>query len=102
MQHRRALAPLDVALAALGCSSTAPRWWASAKPTPAEAAILIESTRAVDYSADTLVEVDESIATHEPFATRGRKLTQADFAEIVAIIREQALAEFVPRADRPD
>jgi hypothetical protein len=48
------------------------------------------------------IEVDEQIAKHEPFATRGRKLTQADFPEIVGIVREQALVEFGPRADQPD
>lgn len=44
-----------LALPALGCSSTAPRWWSDPLPTQAEAEILIESTRTVDYSSDTLV-----------------------------------------------
>ena len=48
------------------------------------------------------IEVDDEIAKHEPFVTRGRKLTQDDFPEIVAVAREQALGEFGPRADRPD
>lgn len=48
------------------------------------------------------IEVDEAIAQHEPFVTRGRKLTQADFPEIVGTIREQALVEFGPRADQRD
>jgi len=33
---------------------------------------------------------------------RGRRISQADFPSVVAIIREQALAELGPRADRPD
>jgi hypothetical protein len=48
------------------------------------------------------IEVDEQIAKHEPFLTRGRSLTQADFPAIVDAIREQVRAEFGPRADRPD
>jgi len=48
------------------------------------------------------IEVDAEIAKQEPFVTRGPRLTQADFPEIVAIIREQARREFGPRADLPD
>jgi len=48
------------------------------------------------------IEVDDSLAQQEPFATRGRHLTQRDFPQIVAVVRAQALVEFGPRADRPD
>jgi hypothetical protein len=48
------------------------------------------------------IEVDDALAAQEPFASRGRRLSQADFPAIVAIVREQALAELGPRADRPD
>jgi hypothetical protein len=48
------------------------------------------------------IEVDDALAQQEPFATRGRRLTQRDFPEIVAVVREQARVEFGPRADRPD
>jgi hypothetical protein len=48
------------------------------------------------------IEVDDALAAQEPFASRGRRLTQKDFPEIVAVVREQARAEFGPRADRPD
>jgi hypothetical protein len=48
------------------------------------------------------VEVEEALAKQEPFASRGRALTQRDFPEIVAVIREQAVAELGPRVDRPD
>jgi hypothetical protein len=48
------------------------------------------------------IDVDDSLARQEPFATRGRRVTQADFAELVAGIVEQARAEFGPRADQPD
>jgi hypothetical protein len=48
------------------------------------------------------IEVDEEIAKHEPFATRGRSFTQADFPAVVEVIREQPRAEFGARADRPD
>jgi hypothetical protein len=48
------------------------------------------------------VEVEAAIAKQEPFASRGRSLTQRDFPEIVAVIREQAVMELGPRADRPD
>jgi hypothetical protein len=48
------------------------------------------------------IEVDESIAKQEPFASRGPRVTQRDFPEIVAVVREQALAEFGSRAGDPD
>jgi hypothetical protein len=48
------------------------------------------------------IEVDDALAAQEPFASRGRRLSQADFPAIVAVVREQALAELGPRADRPD
>jgi hypothetical protein len=48
------------------------------------------------------IETDDRLAKHEPFATRGRSLTQADFPAVVEVIREQVRAEFGPRADRRD
>ena len=48
------------------------------------------------------IEVDDDLAAQEPFASRGRRVSQADFPAIVAAVREQALAELGPRADRPD
>jgi predicted transcriptional regulator len=54
-----------------------------------------------DY-ATLEIEVDDSLAEQEPFASRGRHVTQADFPELVSRIVEQARAEFGPRADRPD
>ena len=48
------------------------------------------------------LEVDPTIARQEPFATRGPKLTQRDFPEIVEIVRQQAIAEFGPRAGDRD
>jgi hypothetical protein len=47
------------------------------------------------------IEVDESLAKQEPFATRGPRLTERDFPEIVAAVRAQALAEFGPNAAGP-
>jgi hypothetical protein len=48
------------------------------------------------------IEVDDALAAQEPFASRGRRLTQRDLPEIVAVVREQARAEFGPRVDQPD
>lgn len=48
------------------------------------------------------IEVDPTIAKQEPFATRGPKLTQRDFPEIVKVVREQAIAEFGPHAGDRD
>jgi len=48
------------------------------------------------------IEVDDGLAAKEPFASRGRRISQADLPSIVGIVREQALAELGPRADRPD
>ena len=48
------------------------------------------------------IEVDDALARQEPFAIRGRQVTQADFPELVARIDEQARSEFGPRADQPD
>jgi hypothetical protein len=48
------------------------------------------------------IEVDDALAQQEPFASRGRRLTQSDFPELVAVVREQARAELGPRVDRPD
>jgi hypothetical protein len=48
------------------------------------------------------IEVDDQLAVQEPFASRGRRITQAEFPTLVGIVREQALAELGPRADRPD
>lgn len=47
------------------------------------------------------IEVEESIAKQEPFATRGPRVTERDFPELVAAIRQQALAEFGPNAAGP-
>jgi hypothetical protein len=48
------------------------------------------------------IEVDDQLAAREPFASRGRHITQAEFPALVGVVREQALAEFGPNADRPD
>jgi hypothetical protein len=48
------------------------------------------------------VEVDDRLASMEPFLTHGRTVTQSDFPALVAGIVEQAQVEFGPRADRPD
>jgi len=48
------------------------------------------------------IEVDDALAKQEPFASRGRQLTQRDFPEIVALVREQARVEFGPRVEQPD
>jgi hypothetical protein len=48
------------------------------------------------------IEVDDALAAQAPFASQGRRLTQAAFPAVVAAIRAQALAELGPRADRPD
>jgi hypothetical protein len=44
------------------------------------------------------IEVDEALAQQEPFATRGPRLTERDFPELVAAVRAQAIAEFGPNA----
>jgi hypothetical protein len=46
------------------------------------------------------ISVDDSLARQEPFATRGRELTQADFPAVVEAIRVQARAESGPRVDQ--
>jgi hypothetical protein len=48
------------------------------------------------------IEVDDQLAVQEPFASRGRRITQAEFPALVGVVREQALAELGPRADRAD
>ena len=48
------------------------------------------------------IEVDDDLAAQETFASRGRRVSQADFPAIVAVVRKQVQAELGPRADRPD
>jgi hypothetical protein len=57
---------------------------------------------ALDDYVSLEIVVDDGIAAHEPFASRGRKLTQRDFPAIVELVREQARVEFGPRVDQPD
>jgi hypothetical protein len=62
------------------------------------------SAKGIDF-ADYVtleIEVNPTIAKREPFATRSPTLTQRDFPEIVASVRQQAIAEFGPHAGDRD
>ena len=48
------------------------------------------------------IEVDEGLATQEPFVTQGRRIVQSDFPAIIKAIRGQNRVEFGPAADQPD
>ncbi len=48
------------------------------------------------------IEVSDRLAERPPFTRLGRVVSQDQFPEILAEIREQARAEFGPYADRPD
>ena len=47
------------------------------------------------------IEVDDNLAGQEPFPKLGRKVTDADFPEIIAAIRRQNRVEFGSDADSP-
>jgi hypothetical protein len=47
-------------------------------------------------------ELEDELAEQEPFASIGRRVTQAEFPRIIEAIRQQNLAEFGPRAGRLD
>ncbi len=46
--------------------------------------------------------IAEELASQEPFASVGRRITQADFPAIIEFIRAQVRSRFGPEADRPD
>ncbi len=48
------------------------------------------------------IEIAEELASQEPFASVGRRITQADFPAIIEFIRAQVRSRFGPEADRPD
>ncbi len=48
------------------------------------------------------IEIAEELASREPFASVGRRITQADFPAIIEFIRAQVRSRFGPEADRPD
>jgi hypothetical protein len=56
----------------------------------------------VDDFVTLEIEVDDNLASQEPFVTMGRRITHRDFPAIIAAIQEQNREEFGPRADRPD
>ena len=48
------------------------------------------------------IEVGEELASAEPFASVGRRITQTDFPAMIEFIRAQVCSRFGPEADRPD
>ncbi len=52
--------------------------------------------------ATLVIELPDALASQEPFARLGRRITQEDFPAILDFIRKQNAEMFGPFADRPD
>jgi hypothetical protein len=74
---------------------------AEAEPFAIGGAETVTALRLDDY---VTLEIDpqSSIAAQEPFATIGPTITQADFPQILEVVREQNRAEFGAGSDRPE
>ena len=55
-----------------------------------------------DAQASLVIDLPDDLASREPFASIGRRITERDFPRIVEFIRKDNEKMFGPAADRPD
>jgi hypothetical protein len=70
-------------------------------PLPIENPIAVDGIK-FDEQASLVIDLPDSLASREPFASIGRRITQQDFPRIVEFIRKENAQMFGPYADRPD